>query len=171
LINGAGGSAGTYAVQLAKAFGAEVTGVDLAGKLDYLRRLGADHAIDYTRQDFTRMGQRYDLILDLIAHRPVFAYLRALKPGGSSLFVGGSLGTLFQILLLGPLLRRMTSKQVRLLMVRRSRKALIEATTLCQAGKMPVVIDRVFPLAEAPEALRYMGAGLSQGKVVISLES
>ena len=93
LINGAGGGAGTFAVQLAKLYGAEVTGVDNTGKLDFMRSLGADHVVDYTREDFTRNGQQYDLILDLIAHRSVFAYERALKPNGRYFAVGGSVAT------------------------------------------------------------------------------
>ena len=106
LINGAGGGAGTFAVQLAKLYGAEVTGVDNTGKLDFMRSLGADHVIDYTQEDFTKNGKQYDLILDVIAHRSVFAYKRALRPNGSYFFVGGSVATIFQILLLGPWIRR-----------------------------------------------------------------
>ncbi len=102
LINGAGGSAGSFAIQLAKLYGAEVTGVDNTGKMDFLRSLGADHVIDYTKEDFTKQRKQYDLILDLIAHRSVFAYKRALKPNGTYFFVGGSVWTLFQILFLGP---------------------------------------------------------------------
>jgi NADPH:quinone reductase-like Zn-dependent oxidoreductase len=110
LINGAGGSAGTFAIQLARLFGAEVTGVDNTGKLDFMRSLGADHVVDYTTEDFTRSGNRYDLVLDLIAHRSVFAYQRALEPNGSYFFVGGSTALLFQILLLGPWLRKNKAK-------------------------------------------------------------
>ena len=112
LINGAGGGAGTFAVQLARLYGAEVTGVDNTGKLDFMRSLGADHVIDYTREDFTKNGKQYDLILDLVAHRSVFAYQRALMPNGTYFFVGGSVATLFQILLLGPWIRRTTGKKI-----------------------------------------------------------
>jgi len=112
LINGAGGGAGTFAVQLAKLYGAEVTGVDDNGKLDFMRSLGADRVIDYTREDFTRNGQQYDLILDVIANRSVFAYQRALGPKGSSFFVGGSVATIFQILFLGPWIRSITGKKI-----------------------------------------------------------
>ena len=106
LINGAGGGAGMFAVQLAKLYGAEVTGVDNTGKLDFMRSLGADHVVDYTREDFTKNGKHiYDLILDVVAHRSVFAYKRALRPNGSYFFVGGSVATVFQILLLGPWIR------------------------------------------------------------------
>ena len=170
LINGAGGSAGLFAVQLAKLAGAEVTGVDNAGKLDFLRSLGADHVIDYVREDFTHNGQHYDLILDVIAHRSAFAYRRALRPNGTYFFVGGSVATLFQILLLGPWIRRATRKHLRILMVPQNRTDLIAITELCEAGKIIPVIDRRYPLSEAPEALRYVGEGRAKGKVVITVD-
>ena len=170
LINGAGGSAGTFAVQLAKLYGAEVTGVDNTHKMDFLRSLGADHAIDYTRQDFTRTGKQYDLILDLIAHRSVFAYRRALKPGGTYFFVGGSVGTLFQVLLLGPWIKRTTGKNIRLLAVPQNNKDLMAITELCEAGKVVPVIDRMYSLHQVPAALRYVTEGRARGKVVITLE-
>jgi NADPH:quinone reductase-like Zn-dependent oxidoreductase len=170
LINGAGGGAGMFAVQLAKLHGAEVTGVDNTGKQDFMRSLGADHVIDYTREDFTKNGKQYDLILDVIAHRPVFAYLRALRPNGSCYFVGGSVATLFQILLLGPLIRRITGKSVRLLAVQPNRKDLVFVTELCEAGRVIPIIDRRFPLGDVPEALRYVGEGRAKGKVVITME-
>jgi NADPH:quinone reductase-like Zn-dependent oxidoreductase len=170
LINGAGGSAGVFAVQLAKLDGAEVTGVDNAGKLDFLRSLGADHAIDYTRENFTRRKDQYDLILDVIAQRSVFAYQRPLKPNGTYFFVGGSVATLFQILLLGPWIRRATGKNVRLLVVPQDRKYMIAITELCEAGKVIPIIDRRYPLNQVPEALRYVGEGRAKGKVVIVIE-
>ena len=169
LINGAGGSAGMFAVQLAKLYGAEVTGVDNTGKMDFLRSLGADHVIDYTREDFTKSGKRFDLILDLIAHRSVFAYARALKPNGTYFFVGGSVGTLFQILLLGPLIRKATGMHIQILAVPQNRKDLIAITELCEAGKVRPVIDRRYPFNEIPEALRYLGEGHAKGKVVITV--
>jgi len=169
LINGAGGSAGSFAVQLAKLYGAEVTGVDNAGKLDFLRSLGADHIIDYTREDFTKMGKQYDLILDLIAHRSVFAYARALKPNGTYFFVGGSVAVIFQILFLGPWIRRMTGKNIRMLVVSQNNKDLIAITELCESGKVVPVIDRRYSLSEAPEALRYVAEGRAKGKVVITV--
>ncbi|HEV8338764.1 MAG TPA: NAD(P)-dependent alcohol dehydrogenase [bacterium] len=168
LINGAGGGAGMFAVQLAKLDGAEVTGVDNTGKLEFMRSLGADHVIDYTREDFTNNGKQYDLILDLVAARSVFAYIRALRPNGSYFFVGGSVATLFQTLLLGPLIRRTTGKKIRLLVVQPNRKDLVTVTDLCQAGKVAPVIDRRFPLSEVSEALRYLGEGRAKGKVVIT---
>jgi NADPH:quinone reductase-like Zn-dependent oxidoreductase len=170
LINGAGGGAGTFAVQLAKMYGAEVTGVDNTGKLDFMRSLGADHVIDYTREDFTKNGKLYDLILDVIAHRSVFAYRRALKPNGSYFAVGGSVVTMFQIFLLGPWIRRTSDRNVQVLAVQRNRKDLVAITELCEAGKVVPVIDRRYPLREVPEALRYLGEGHAKGKIVITVE-
>ena len=170
LINGAGGGAGTFAIQLAKSYGAEVTGVDNTEKLDFMRSLGADHVIDYTQEDFTRNGRQYDLILDLVAYRSVFAYARALRPGGRYYAVGGSVATLLQILLLGPWLRRTRNRNLRVLVVRRNRKDLVYVTELCQSGKLVPVIDRSYPLSEVPEALRYLGEGRAKGKVVITVD-
>jgi NADPH:quinone reductase-like Zn-dependent oxidoreductase len=169
LINGAGGG-GTFAIQLAKYYGAEVTGVDNSEKLEFMRSVGADHVIDYTREDFTKIGKQYDLILDVIAHRSAFAYPRALKPHGTSFFVGGSVATLFQILLLGPWIRRTTGKNIRLLIVQPNRNDLVFITGLCETGKIVPRIDRTYPLSQVPEALRYLGEGHAKGKVVITVE-
>jgi NADPH:quinone reductase-like Zn-dependent oxidoreductase len=170
LINGAGGGAGSFAVQLARLYGAEVTGVDSAGKLDFMRSLGADHVIDRTRQDFTRNGKQYDFILDLAAYRTPFAYRRALRPDGSYYAVGGSVATFLQILILGPLIRRTSGKKIRVLVVQPNQKDLVHITELCEAGKIVPAIDRRFPLSEVPEALRYLGEGHVKGKVVINVE-
>ena len=169
LINGGGGGAGTFALQLAKLAGAEVTGVDNSGKLDFMRSLGADHVIDYTREDFTKNGKLYDLILDVIAHRTVYDYERALSPGGSYYCVGGSVATLFQILLLGPWIQRTRGKKIRILAVQPNREDLVYIAELCAAGKVAPVIDRRYPLHEVPAALRYLGEGHAKGKVVISV--
>jgi NADPH:quinone reductase-like Zn-dependent oxidoreductase len=169
LINGAGGGAGTFAVQLAKLAGADVTGVDHTEKLDFMRSLGADHVIDYTREDFTKTGDQYDLILDMVAHRSVFAYRRALRPNGRYFFVGGSVATLFQILLLGPRIGRPAGKKIRLLVVQPNRNDLVALMELCEAGKVAPVIDRRYPLRELPEALRYLGEGRVKGKIVITI--
>ena len=158
------------AVQLAKLDGAEVTGVDHTGKLDFLRSLGADQVIDYTREDFTKTGRQYDLILDLVAHRSVFAYQRALKPNGRYFAVGGSVATLLQIVLLGPWISRATGKHIRILAVQRNQKDLLAITELCEVGKIVPVIDRRYPLSEVPEALRYLGDGHVKGKVVITVD-
>jgi len=170
LINGAGGSAGMFAIQLAKLYGAEVTGVDNTGKLDFMRSLGADHVIDYTREDFTKNGKQYDFILDLIAYRSALAYARALKPNGSYYAVGGSVATFLQFFLIGPWIRRASGKKVRLLAVQRNRKDLEYITELCKTGKIIPVIDKRYSLSEVPEALRYLGEGHAKGKVVITVE-
>jgi NADPH:quinone reductase-like Zn-dependent oxidoreductase len=169
LITGAGGGAGTFAVQLAKLYGAEVTGVDNTGKLDFMRSLGADHVIDYTREDFTKNGKQYDLILDIVAHRSVFAYKRALRSRGRYFLTGGSVTTIFQVLLLGPWIRGTTGKKMRILAVQPNLKDLVYVTELYEAGKVVPVIDRRYPLSEIPEALRYLGEGRTKGKVVITV--
>ena len=167
LINGAGGGSGMYAIQLAKLNGAEVTGVDNAEKLEFMRSLGADHVIDYTRDDFTSNGLTYDLILDVAAHRPASAYKGSLVPGGRYLYVGGSVATLLQVLLIGPVIGRAEGKKIRLLAVRQGTHHLASLVELCQAGKIATVIDRRYRLNEVPEALRYLGEGHAKGKVVV----
>jgi NADPH:quinone reductase-like Zn-dependent oxidoreductase len=170
LINGAGGGSGTYAIQLAKLHDAEVTGVDNAEKQEFMRSLGADHVVDYTRENATRAGRTYDLILDLAAYRSAAAYSRALKPGGRYLYVGGSVGTLFQVLLLGPLVGLPGRKKIRMLPVRLGAEHLGPLVELIQQEKIRTVIDRRYPLSEVPEALRYLGEGHARGKVVITLD-
>ena len=170
LVNGAGGGSGMYAIQLAKLGGAEVTGVDNAEKLEFMRALGADHVIDYTRENFSTSGRAYDVILDLAAHRSAFAYRGSLAPRGRYLYVGGSVGTLLQVLLLGPVLGRAEGKKIRLLAVRLGAKHLAPIVELCQAGKIDIVIDRRYPLSQVPEALRYLGEGHAKGKVVVIAE-
>jgi NADPH:quinone reductase-like Zn-dependent oxidoreductase len=170
LINGAGGGTGTFAVQLAKLYGAEVTGVDNSRKLDMLRKLGADHVIDYTKEDFTKNGQSYDFILDLVAHRSVFAYKRALNSNGDYYMVGGSMPTMFQVLLLGTRIGKAERKNIRLLMVRPNTDDLLFMTGLHEDRKINVVIDRNFSLSEVPEALQYLGEGQARGKIVITMD-
>jgi NADPH:quinone reductase-like Zn-dependent oxidoreductase len=170
LINGAGGAAGSFAVQLAKLHGAEVTGVDRGDKHDFLRSLGADHVIDYTKEDFTRSRNQYDLVLDVIAHRSVFACARALRPNGTYFFAGGAIRVLIGALLLGPLIKGASGKSVRLLVVPQDRKALLAVTGLCAERKIVPAIDRYYPLREAREAIRYVSEGRQRGKVVITFE-
>jgi NADPH:quinone reductase-like Zn-dependent oxidoreductase len=169
LVNGGGGGSGMYAVQLAKLDGAEVTGVDNAEKLEFMRSLGADHVIDYAREDFTRNRRGYDLILDLAGYRPAFAYRRSLMPGGRYLYVGGSVATLLQVLMIGPVLGRAGRKSIRLLAVRLGVQHLDPLVELIGAGKITTVIDRRFPLSAVPEALRYLGEGHAKGKVVVTV--
>src|SRR5262249_35817963 len=170
LINGAGGGSGMYAIQLAKLHGAEVTGVDNAEKLEFMRSLGADHVIDYTQDDFTRTGRTYHLILDVAAHRPAFAYQRSLMPGGRYLYVGGSVPTLGESVLRGQVSGRAEGKKIRLLAVRQGAQHLAPMIELCQTGKIATVIDRRYRLNEVPEALRYLGEGHVKGKVVVIAE-
>ena len=169
LINGAGGGAGTFAVQLAKIYGAEVTGVDNTGKLDFMRSLGADFVIDHTQENFTRSGKQYDLILDIVAHRSVFAYKRALRSNGSYFLAGGSVATILQILLVGPWIKGTTGKKIRILAVRPNIEDLDLVKELIEGGQVTPVIDKAYPLSEVPEAIGYVGEGHAQGKVVISM--
>jgi NADPH:quinone reductase-like Zn-dependent oxidoreductase len=169
LINGAGGGVGTLAIQIAKTFGAEVTGVDSAMKLDMVRSLGADHVIDYSQEDFTNSGQCYDLILDVVAHRSLFDCERALSPEGIYVIIGGSNATIFQATFLGPLMSLVTGKKIGLLM-HKPNKGLDFLTELLETAKLKPVIDRCYSLSEVPEALRYYGEGYARGKVVITVE-
>ena len=168
LINGAGGGVGTFAVQIAKSFGAEVTGVDSTMKLDMMRSIGADHVIDYTQEDYTKNGQRYDLILDVKVYRSIFDYKRALRPRGTFLAVGGSWARIFQLLLLGPLIRMGGGKKMGILAYKPNKDSAF-LIDLIEAGKVVPVIDRRYPLSEVPEALRYLGEGHALGKVVITV--
>jgi NADPH:quinone reductase-like Zn-dependent oxidoreductase len=169
LINGAGGGTGTFAVQLAKMYGAEVTGVDNTGKLGFMRSLGADHVIDYTQEDFTKNGKQYDLILDIVAHRSVFAYKRSLRANGSYYLAGGSVATILQVLLLGPWISMIESKKMRVLAVRPNTEDVDFMKELIEDGKVTPVIDKTYPLSEVPEAIGYVGGGHARGKVVITV--
>jgi NADPH:quinone reductase-like Zn-dependent oxidoreductase len=168
LINGAGGGSGTFAIQIAKALGAEVTGVDSGAKLVPMRALGADHVIDYAQTDFTTTGERYDLILDLVARRPLLQHRRALTPSGTYRLAGGHLGLILQAATLGPLLSSLGRQKLGLLAVKQN-EGLERVVELFEAGKLVPVIERVFPLERVPEALRHVGEGRAQGKVVIAL--
>ena len=170
LINGAGGGVGTFAVQIAKSLGAEVTGVDTATKLDMLSSIGADHVIDYTQEDFIRNGQYYDLILDVVAYRSIFDYRRALGPKGAYVIIGGSTATIFQAVFLGPLIAMTTGKKIGLLLHQPSSRDLDVMKEFIESGKVVPVIDRRYPLSDVPEALRYFGEGHVKGKVVITVE-
>ncbi len=170
LINGAGGGVGSFAIPMAKLFEAEVTGVDSTEKLDFVHSLGADHVIDYTQEDFTKNGQQYDLILDVMAFHSFSDYRRALSPGGIYVMVGGAMSLANQILLLGPWVSMIGSKRMVLLMHKPDANDLEYMTTLFAAGKVAPVIDKCYPLSEAAEAMRYFGEGQVKGKVVITME-
>ena len=170
LINGAGGGTGAFAMQLAKRAGAHVTGVDSAGKLDFMRSLGADEVLDYRSVDFTKTGERYDTVLDLVAHRSPFACSRALRQGGRYQCVGGPLRNLLAIATVGSMLGRVTGRRIGVLAVREGPAHFTPLTDLVLAGEIDIHIDRTFALEETPEALRYVGEGHALGKVVVTIE-
>ena len=168
LINGAGGGVGTFGVQIAKLYGVEVTGVDSSGKLDMMRSIDFDHVIDYTKEDFTKNGQCYDLILDNKMNRSIFDYMRALSPNGIYVTTGGSIARFFQAFLLGPLISLFSKKSIRIVALKPN-KDLAYMNELFEAGKITSVIDGPYKLSEVPEALRYFGEGNHKGKVVITV--
>ena len=170
LINGAGGGVGTFAVQLAKLKGTEVTGVDKAHKLEAVRSVGADQVIDYTKEDFTQNGQRYDLILDAQGVRSMFDYKRALSPQGTYAMVGGAVPRILQALFFG-LWGSITGGQKFRLVAAGPNKGLADLKALIEAGKVIPVVDRVYKLSEVPEAFRYFAEGRHKGKVVIAMGS
>jgi NADPH:quinone reductase-like Zn-dependent oxidoreductase len=170
LINGASGGIGTTAVQIAKSFGAEVTGVCSTRNLEMVSSLGADHVIDYTKEDFTKSGQLYDLILAASGgYRSIFDYKRALSPRGIYVSTGGSMAQVYQGML-GPLISMTGSKKLTFLILRLNQKDLVFMKELLEAGKVKPVIDRSYPLNEVAEAFRYYGEGHAQGKVIITVE-
>ncbi|MFI5896282.1 NAD(P)-dependent alcohol dehydrogenase [Actinoplanes sp. NPDC051513] len=168
LINGAGGGSGAFAIQLAKRAGAHVTGVDNEHKLDFMRTLGADEVIDYRVGDFTRSGP-YDLILDLVAHRSVFAYRRALAPGGRYRCVGGDVSALLRVLTIGGLAGLVTGRRIGVLAVKEGPKHFEPVAALCVNGDLDIHIDRTFTLDETPAALAHVGEGHALGKVVVTV--
>ena len=168
LLNGAGGGVGTFALQIAKVYGVEVTAVDKATKLDMLHAMGANHVIDYLDEDFTEQGERYDLILDVKTNRSPFAYARALNPNGVYATVGGNTARLLQVLALGPLLSRVTNKHLRVVALKPN-KDLTYINELFEAGKLQPVIDRTFTLADVPDAFRRFGSADHKGKIVVTM--
>ncbi len=169
LINGASGGVGTFAVQIAKYYGAEVTAVCSTAKMELARSLGADHVLDYTQEDFTQSGARYDLILAANGDRSIFDYKRALNEGGIYVMVGGTAGQLFQALLLGPWISMLGSKKMRAVTSKPNQEDLLFLKELLESGKVRPVIDSRFPLSEVADAVRYIEAGQAKGKVVISV--
>lgn len=169
LINGAGGGGGTFAIQIAKAAGAMITGVDSTEKLAVMRSLGCEHVIDYTKEDFTKNGKQYDLILDVRTTRSVFDYNRVLAPNGIYVTVGGTTGRLLQFALLRMFISG--GKKMKLLVHKPTKMDLDFLTELFEEGKVIPVIDRSYKLSEVAEAFRYFGEGNFIGKVVISVAS
>ncbi len=168
LINGAGGGSGSFAIQLAKRLGAHVTGVDNAEKLAFMRSLGADEVIDYRSDDFTRSQEPYDLILDLVAHRSVFAYRRALADGGRYRCVGGSVSALLRVLTIGFVAGRLTGRRIGVLAVKEGPAHFEPLAELCIAGDVDIHIDRTFGLDDVADALAHVGEGHALGKVVVT---
>ncbi len=169
LINGAGGGVGTFGVQIAGLYGAEVTGVDNSGKLELMKSLGFDHVIDYTKEDFTENGRRYDIILDVKTNRSVFKYIRALKPGGIYVTVGGSNMRLLQVFLLGPLIKKIVKKNMRVVILKMN-KDLDLTNKLFETGKLTPFIDGPYKLEEIQKALVLFQKGEHKGKIVITME-
>ena len=167
LINGAGGGSGAFAIQLAKRLGAHVTGVDNATKQDFMRMVGADEVVDYRLDDFTRTAQPYDLILDLVAHRSVFALRRALKAGGRYRSVGGSVHALLRVATIGSLVGALNGKSMGVLVVHAGPAHFEPMAQLCVSGDITIHIDRNFSLDEVPAALAHVGQGRARGKVVV----
>lgn len=170
LINGAGGGVGTFGIQYAKLLGAEVTGVDRAEKLETLRSVGADHVLDYTNEDFTASNRRYDLILDVVGNRSIFAIKRVLKSGGTYVIVGGPLDRIFQVLLAAPLTAWLEKKKVGVLLHKPNHNDQLVWKSLVEAGQVMPVIDRRYSLMDAAQALEYFGEGRAIGKVVVSMK-
>lgn len=165
LINGAGGGSGTFAIQMAKDIGAEVTAVDSTEKLAIMRSIGADHVIDYTEEDYTQNGQFYDLIFDNVANRPFSAYKRVLNRNGIFVMVGGKSFSILQAMLAA-----ITGSRKYRLLLHKANQGLDTVKQLLEAGKLKPVIDRCYPLSQVPEAMRYFGEGHAKGKVVITVE-
>jgi NADPH:quinone reductase-like Zn-dependent oxidoreductase len=165
LINGASGGVGTFAVQIAKSFEAEVTGVCSTTKMDLVRSIGADHVIDYTQEDVTKNRQQYDLILDIAAYRSVLKYKRILSSHGIYVMAGGSVAQMFQLMFIS----KTGVKNMRSMIANINQKDLLFMTALMKAGKVKSIIDKRYPLNETAEAIRYLEGGHARGKVVITV--
>ncbi len=171
LINGASGGVGTFAIQIAKALGAEVTAVVSSRNVELARQLGADHVIDYTREDFTQRDEQYDLILAVNGYQPIAAYQKALRPGGSYVMAGGSGTQLFQVLFLGPWLSKAGVNKLTALETKPTTEDLIFVKGLLEAGTITPVIDRTYALSQVPDAIRHMEQGHPRGKIVVTVQN
>ena len=171
LISGASGGVGTFAVQIAKSFWTEVTAVCSTRNLDMARSIGADYVVDYTKEDFSRNGRRYDLIIAVNGYHSILDYRRALSPSGIYVAVGGSIAQIFQAMLLGPLVSRIGSRKMGFMGIAKiNQKDLVFIKELLEAGKVAPLIDRCYPLSEAVKAIRYLVEEHARGKVVITVE-
>lgn len=171
LINGAAGGVGTFAIQIAKHLGAEVTAVCSTRNLEQARSLGAAHVIDYNREDFTKGDRQYDLIFAVNGYHPLSAYKRALKPEGRYIMAGGKFIQFLQGMLLGTGKSKTTGKIIGFVAAKASQKDLITLAGLLQEGRITAVIDKSYPFSQAPEAIRYLGTGHARAKVVISMDA
>jgi NADPH:quinone reductase-like Zn-dependent oxidoreductase len=167
LINGAGGGVGTFALQFAKSTGAEVTVVDSTAKLDMLKSLGADHVIDYTKEDFTRNGHQYDLIMDVVGYRSIADYTRALSPKGTYVMIGGSTALIFKVMFLAPWISMTERKKLGILIHKPNNQDQNAIKELYEAGKVVPIIDRSYPLSDVAKGLQYLGEGHAKGKIII----
>lgn len=171
LINGASGGVGTFAVQIAKALGAEVTAVVSSRNVELARQLGADHVIDYTREDFTQRGEQYDLILAVNGYQPIAAYQKALRPGGAYVMAGGSGTQLLEAMFLGPWLSKAGVSKLTLLETKPTTDDLRYVADLLEAGTITPVIDRTYALGQVPDAIRHMEQGHPRGKIVVTAQN
>ncbi len=169
LVNGASGGVGTFAVQIAKAFGAEVTGVCSTRNIDILRSIGADHTIDYTMEDVKEIEESYDLIIAVNGYQPISTYKRALNPNGIYVMVGGTGAQLTEAMVIGPWISMIGSKKMSSMLQRANQEDLIFLKELLEEGKVKPIIDRCYKLSEVPEAFRYFEKGHAQGKVIITV--
>ena len=170
LINGASGGVGTFAVQIAKSFGAEVTAVCSARNLETARSIGADHVIDYTKEDFTKSGKKYDIIFAANGYHSIFDYKRSLTPNGIYVLAGGSSLQMFQAMFIAPLISKTGDKKMKFLSAKVDQNDLNFLREIIEAGKLKPVIDRRYPLSETADAFRYIDEGHAKGKVVIVVE-
>lgn len=171
LVNGAGGGVGTFALQIAKAFGAEVTAVCSARNMEMARSIGADHVIDYAREDFTQGDRRYELIFAVNGFHPLSAYRRALTPQGRYVCAGGTLPQIIQALLLGPFMSRKNGKKLGFMGIAKiNQKDLIYLKELLETGKIAPVIEKRYPLSEVPSAMRYLLEGHARGKIIVQVD-
>ena len=169
LINGAGGGTGTFAIQLAKYFGATVTGIDNRGKLALMLSVGADQVMDYTKDDFSKNEERYDLIVDFVAHRSIFDYKKVLKPNGRYVLVGGSIKRLLQALFIGPVIGLTSNKKMGFLAHEQNKKDIETMLNFYKTGKVVPIIEKSYPLAEVPTAFWELMKGEVKGKLVIKI--
>lgn len=166
LMNGAGGGVGSFIIQMARMHDLHVTAVDSAGKLDFMQSLGADEVIDYRKEDFTKNGQQYDLIVDVVATRSLKEYANSLRPGGILSVVGGRVSTILNVALFGSFYKKKDGRRLKML-VHKPNKDLAFFNELFESGRVRPVIDKIFPLHETPRALDYLGNAEVKGKVII----